>query len=398
MRDSLADPSNTIIRLRLISDIAGNGEGFPIDDLHIYTDIKEIAAPDSFYISAVSNGSGWISFQNNGKTIAELHDDGKNLGQVTLGYYARVSGVPAFLNKNYVPRNWVVRTQNQVPGNFKLRLYVLNEEYVDFIFEDDSSFSMGDISMLRYTGLNTNLAPGDNHIRSYYKYFTPEDIQFYPVKSGYYVEALTDTLGEFYLMGSKPDPDATPAINLVSLTVVAVNDDAYLQWQTLKEFNSNSFVIQYSFDAVNFISVDTVPASNNSNIPIDYNYIHEVNATDAVFYYRILIKDNSGNSTYSLIDSVRFNSATPVFTNTRSIRCFISSGDVIIDNNNKLNGEYTARLYRPDGSLVFSRNMFFNDGWNALGVRSFASWANGAYLMELFNDQERYFSKLVKGQ
>ena len=55
---------------------------------------------------------------------------------------------------------------------------MLNDEYTHFILNEDSINRMGDIGMIRYFGLNTNLEIGDNHVRNYYKYYTPTEIHF----------------------------------------------------------------------------------------------------------------------------------------------------------------------------------------------------------------------------
>jgi hypothetical protein len=256
----LNDSSSFIYRIHLLSDNFSVTEGLGIDDIHIVSDYQDIASKDSAYVSQVSTGNGWISFFRNGKLVADLYDDGKVLGNIALGYEASSTKHKDFNNKNILPRNWVIKPQNQVAGNYKLRLYVLNDEYTGFALAEDSINRMGDIGLLRYVGLNTNLDVVDNHVRAYYKYYTPDDIQFYPYLGGDYVELNTDTLGEFYLISTKEDADAIKNINLIDFAAQKINDDVYLEWKTSKEINSKDFVVQYSFDGITFIDIDTVPA------------------------------------------------------------------------------------------------------------------------------------------
>ncbi|MDB5227292.1 MAG: hypothetical protein JWN78_1485, partial [Bacteroidota bacterium] len=86
LRDSLQDKSNFMYRIHLLTDDYIITEGLGIDDLHILKDVEEMATSDSTYISSVSTGNGWIKFYRNDKLVAELYDDHKNLGNVTLGF------------------------------------------------------------------------------------------------------------------------------------------------------------------------------------------------------------------------------------------------------------------------------------------------------------------------
>jgi hypothetical protein len=230
----------------------------------------------------------------------------------------------------------VFKPQNPQLGNYKVRLYVLNAEYTQFVINEDSISRMGDIGMMRYIGLNTNLDAFDNHVKSYYKNFTPDDIQFYPYQNGYFVEFETDTLGEFYLISLKQDANAIQNINLVDFSAQKINDDVYLDWKTTREVNSNVFIIQYSFDAAVFIDIDTIPAGGFSSNTTLYNYLHELNATSGIYYYRIKMVDNSNRFSYSLIDSVYFAPNVGVQQNILAATAYVAESDIVIDFKNKL--------------------------------------------------------------
>ncbi|MDB5229075.1 MAG: peptidase and in kexin sedolisin, partial [Bacteroidota bacterium] len=293
-------------------------------------------------------------------------------------------------------RNWVIKPQNSILGNFKLRLYVLNSEYTNYVLNEDSINRMGDIGLLRYIGLNTNLDVVDNHVRSYYKYYTPQEIQFYPYLNGYYVEFNTDTLGEFYLISIRQDADAIQAVNLLNFSAQKVNDDVYLTWQTTKEVNSKEFVIQYSFDAANFISIDTVPAGGFSSNTTLYNYLHQLNATSGLFYYRIEIVDNANHVSYSLIDSVYFAPNVGIIQHQTGIKAYISDNDIVVEFKNKLQVPSVVHVYNTLGQLQFSKKMSLLNGINPLGIPDFSHWSNAAYFLQVETTEHNYYSKLVK--
>ena len=394
--NSLSDKSNFMYRIRFKSDNFATTEGIGIDDIHILKDYKDMATADSAYVTYQSTGNGWIQFYRNGKLVAELNDDNKNLGNVTIGFEANTSKQKQFNNSNILPRNWVFKPQNSIVGNYKLRLYLLNSEYTLYAINEDSINRMGDIGMLRYIGLNTNLDIIDNHVNSYYKYFSPQEIQFYPYQNGYYVEFNTDTLGEFYLISTKQDLDAIQKVNLIDFTAQKIEDDVYLNWKTTREVNSKEFVIQYSFDAKTFIDIDTVPAGGFSSNTTLYNYLHQLNATIGIYYYRIKIVDNSNNFYYSLIDSVYFAPNVSVKENTTKINAFISGDDIVIEFKNRLQTPSTVNVYNSLGQLQFTKKIQLVNGINPLGISDFKHWSNTAYYLQIQTAQHNYYSKLLK--
>ncbi|HMV13737.1 MAG TPA: S8 family serine peptidase [Chitinophagales bacterium] len=391
----LQDASNFMYRLHLLSDDYIVSEGIGIDDIRIFNDYTDIATTDSTYIIAPSSANGWLSFYRNGRLVAELFDDNKNLGNVSLGYEANMDKHKTLDNKNAFPRNWVVKPQNAQIGNYKLRLYVLNTEYTEFTINEDSISRMGDIGLLRYFGLNTNLDIIDNHVRAYYKYLSPSQIQFYPYQNGYYVEFETDTLGEFYLMSTKQDADAIQNINLLDFSANKINDDVLLEWKTSREVNSRDFIIQYSFDASVFIDVDTIPAGGFSNILTPYNYLHELNASSGVFYYRIKMIDNANKISYSLIDSVYFAPTVGVKNHEYLANAYVAENDIVVELKNKTQLPAQVHIYNTNGQLQFAKKMTLSNGKNELGIANFASWSNGIYFLQIRNEKQNYYTKLL---
>lgn len=392
----LQHPDNFMYRIRLMTDDYLIADGIGIDDIRIFNDYHEIATSDSSYIFQTSTGNGWIQFYKDGRLVAELNDANKTLGTVTLGYEVDMDKHKIFDEKNILPRNWVFKSQNKVLGNFKLRLYVLNEEYTNFILNEDSISRMGDIALLRYIGLNTNLDISDNHVRSYYKHYSPNEIHFYPYQAGYFVEFETDTLGEFYLISTKKSSNAIQSVSLTDFSAQRLNDDVYLQWMSTQEKDSKEFVIQYSFDGSTFINVDTLPAGGNSNNNTLYNYLHKLNVTSGIYYYRIKIVDKNNKATYSLIDSVRFESTVGIKQNTTSVVAFVSSDDIVIAFKNKPQMQATVNVFNTSGQLQFTKKIFLHNGENSLGISNFTQWSKGAYFMQIQGQEQSFYSKLLK--
>lgn len=84
------------------------------------------------------------------------------------------------------------------------------------------------------------------------------------------------------------------------LEVKSVGNNYQLQWTTLIEENNDRFEILYSTDGVNYIVIDEVQGSGNSNTIKHYTYVHHSpNESAANHYYRIRQVDYDNSYSYS---------------------------------------------------------------------------------------------------
>lgn len=88
----------------------------------------------------------------------------------------------------------------------------------------------------------------------------------------------------------------TLSLRLENFTVQPAGCSAVLNWKTSAEVNTYSFVVEQSFDAVQFHEVATVLASGS---PAGSNYSLTVPQLSNVAYYRLKMKDRDGSYSYS---------------------------------------------------------------------------------------------------
>lgn len=79
---------------------------------------------------------------------------------------------------------------------------------------------------------------------------------------------------------------------------------ALLEWETASELNNNYFEIQRSIDAVNFITIKTVPGAGNSSQIISYTDYDNAPEKENTSYYRLKQVDYNGTYTYSNIEAL----------------------------------------------------------------------------------------------
>ncbi len=96
-------------------------------------------------------------------------------------------------------------------------------------------------------------------------------------------------------------------VALGDFTGQLIATDALLQWYTLQETESKDFSIERSFDGIRFESIGTVPAAGSSATKRNYSFTDKniSNSKIAVVYYRLLLNDKNGKSSYSNIVSLR---------------------------------------------------------------------------------------------
>jgi trimeric autotransporter adhesin len=87
-------------------------------------------------------------------------------------------------------------------------------------------------------------------------------------------------------------------LNLVSFTGTKTSNGNLLEWKTANEINTKAFMIERSYDGINFIGIGNVNALGNGNG--NYNFT-DADKYNGVVYYRLKMIDNDGRFTNSNI-------------------------------------------------------------------------------------------------
>lgn len=99
--------------------------------------------------------------------------------------------------------------------------------------------------------------------------------------------------------------EGTLPVTWGEFTAVKQGSTSLLKWQTLQEYNTASFVIERSTDAVNFHAIATIAAAGNSSVAKTYQFTDQLplNGKD---HYRIKQVDKDGKFNYSPTRSLDF--------------------------------------------------------------------------------------------
>ncbi len=300
----------------LNSSNASDGNNFNING---YTNLENYLNGDSIIAlgtyktlintrTVTSNNSNrWINLKDTTYTrlictdttnvVASLYDSVIALGQVKASYFTLKTPQLNSLGHPYLTRNIIIRSANNPLGNFILRLYITTAELNNLKLYDPTVKSISDLLVIRVPDssdiANINVVP---------VVYTPISTGLWGTyKTGYYLDILTNQLGNFYFESAA----AALPLNLISFNAFKNENNACLSWTTDNEINLEKFIVEKSTDGNNFDYLTFINATNNTSKQ-NYTTIDNQLAPGTT-YYRLKMVDKSGEYRYSNIESVTNN-------------------------------------------------------------------------------------------
>lgn len=187
--------------------------------------------------------------------------------------------------------------------------------------------------------------------------------------------------------GTAPIP-----VHFINFFVMAERSDAKLYWSTASESNSKQFVIQRSYDGINFSGIGSVVAAGYSSSQKDYSFT-DVGAllnTNKTIYYRLQQVDNDG----------RF-----ILTDIRKIKGSLENSIKLLANPVKEqatvlytaagNEQVTIRVADAAGHSLIQYISFVAPGLNQVKINT-ASLAAGSYWIEVVHGEDHGVLKMIK--
>ncbi len=84
-------------------------------------------------------------------------------------------------------------------------------------------------------------------------------------------------------------------VEIICFKVEERNGMALLQWQTAMEIDNEEFIVERSYDGIEYMEIGRVTGAGNSNDIQDYQFIDEPNKVNEV-YYQLIQKDFNGET------------------------------------------------------------------------------------------------------
>ncbi len=188
------------------------------------------------------------------------------------------------------------------------------------------------------------------------------------------------------------DGNFTPLpISLADFSVLSKSPDAILNWRTLQEINSNNFIIQRSFDGVNFQDIGTVAALGSSAASHAYAFtdIGIMNSGKATVYYRLKSNDKDGKSVLSPVITLKIKNSGQ--WNVRLLNNPVKENLTVLLSG--ITDRVQLSVTDMNGRKLYSNSLPAMNGQISLPV---ASLPKGTYILIAESGSERKTSQFVK--
>jgi hypothetical protein len=302
------------IRFVLKSDPGASFEGFAVDDVHIYNDTGNIAAAINLTSEtrAVS-GTDWVHFNGPAGQLAAINSKGQNLGTTTVHLYPQQDVYNPGKTQYTLSRSYLAVPGTENTDSVRVRLFITDSEVVQ-VLTDEGCPSCTPIHDAYRLGITQYSDP--QHVQcengtladdtaGTFSFIHNRKVRWVPYRNGYYAEATTAKLREFWFNNGGPTgtfPAGTDYLNFVAWK----NDNNVITaWQSLIDTAVANYRMQRSWDSVEFETLLDTAALHLATA----NYVKTDNSplTDsATAYYRLMytLTNDTARHYYSPIRKV----------------------------------------------------------------------------------------------
>lgn len=186
----------------------------------------------------------------------------------------------------------------------------------------------------------------------------------------------------------------TLPVTLGAFNVVKAGDFANVSWKTLTEENTSHFVVERSYDGVNFTQAATQRAVGNSTSEQNYQYSDPLNYNYNIVYYRLKSVDIDGKFSYSKIVAIRL-AGGPV----RELTVFPNpfTDNVKLQMNATRETAATLRVSNAAGQVVLVRNIQLQKGDNIIVLSNgLEALQPGLHILEVISSEGKVAQKIIK--
>jgi len=177
-------------------------------------------------------------------------------------------------------------------------------------------------------------------------------------------------------------------VELTNFEANCNNGVVQLNWVTESEINNDYFVVEKSYDAINFFELTTVQGAGNSNVT-NYYSSYDSSPSSGVTYYRLKQVDFDGAISYHNIVSTNCN-ANGFNVN----QLVINNNSLSFNVNTTQNESLTVYFYDYRGRLITSKALSIIEGNNSVTINNL-NLSTGIYMLSLVGEFNSYSAKLM---
>lgn len=183
-------------------------------------------------------------------------------------------------------------------------------------------------------------------------------------------------------------------IELVKFEGECFNGNVQLLWQTASEKDNNEFIIEKSFNGVDFFTIGIVGGAGTSQSLKSYKFIDDTQVEE-IQYYRLRQNDYDGKYSQSQIIAVN-KACNDVSTNYLNIYPNPASSDINIELKLYKKENITISIYDNTERLIKEENsQTYEIGFNSINI-DISNISHGIYILKVKTDNREFTHKIIK--
>lgn len=398
----LPTTSQTIrFRFVLSADEAVDYDGLAIDDIHIYDRTNPIYSGTAVGpITATVASSAFTNFTSGSALLAQISAGASSsLGSTDVTLYDHANIINTTSQQYFLPKNFVVNTQNAPTDSVIARLFITDADVVTLVNATGCSgcskpADAYELGITKYDNANSSVENGSlsDNAGGTYMFIPYHRITWVPYDAGYYAQVKLASFSELWFNNGGPS-------NSFPLPIAGVDFDArksgessvLTTWLSHIDTQTMIYELQRSYDAVNWTGIATVPpARDNAH---QYSYTDHPTATNAsAFYYRLKYTLDNRKEYYSAVRQIIWSGRGASLTAYPNPT---TNGEVRIDWNSQPGTSLEAQVTDITGRVVAQVSKVAADYANTLQL-DLTAVAKGVYFLHATVDGERFDIKLVR--
>ncbi len=252
-----------------------------------------------------SEGNTWIVTDEFNQIVAEVDDNGNNIGLLDVNVYIDST---SYQDNQYIfKRHFKVSAQNSLTTPIIIRLFITESELNEIISKSHSNVNNNDdvdsiqnLSVLKYSGINEDDRFDNNDLgcSSCFTSYIPTTGSKY---GALFLEISLSGFSEDWIVSKKTG--APLGVDLAEIETSCNGANSIIKWISASEINNQKFILEKSKDGKAYFAIGEVSGAGNSNCIKHYMFEDKTDFS-SIQYYRISHVDfNDKQSDFSYIYS-----------------------------------------------------------------------------------------------
>lgn len=194
----------------------------------------------------------------------------------------------------------------------------------------------------------------------------------------------------FTLANAKDGKNPLP-VELLSFDAHVINDNVFIEWNTVSEINNDYFTVERSTNAQDFEIVEVISGAGNSNELISYS-LTDFNPYSGISYYRLKQTDFDGGYSYSNIVAVEI-----ISNNELTLTAWQNGSNLFLSLISDIQGQSNTEIFDCSGKLLLNKSEFIENNETIIDI-DISGFMPGMYIIRLTLGTSQKSAKVLINQ